>query len=203
MASTRRPAEGASPLPDPDARRDRFEALALPFMQPLFETALRLTSDRDEAADVVQETYLRAFRTFDNFRMGTNARAWLFTVLYSVAINRHKKSVREVRAPSVEELEERFRLHVDAPDVDAMGQVEAWGARWPNEIESALRELPEVFRAAVLLVDVQELSYEEASQALGCPVGTAQSRVFRGRRMLCGLLADYARRSGYPTQAEP
>jgi RNA polymerase sigma-70 factor, ECF subfamily len=202
MASSRGPEQGEDRPPDADTRRERFESLALPLMQPLYDTALRLTADGDEAADVVQETYLRAFRTFDNFRPGTNARAWLFTVLYSVAINRRKKSLREVRTPSAEELEERFRLRVEAPEIETIGQVEAWGARWPTEIEAALRELPEVFRAAVLLVDVQELTYEEAAQALDCPVGTAQSRVFRGRRMLCGILEDYARRSGYPTRTE-
>ena len=202
MTSTHGPAPGESRPPDPESRRDRFEALALPLMQPLYDTALRLSADPDEAADVVQETYLRAFRTFDNFRPGTNARAWLFTVLYSVVTNRRKKALREVRTPSVEELEERYRLQVEAPEIEGIGQVEAWGARWPTEIEAALRELPEVFRAAVLLVDIQELTYEEAARALDCPVGTAQSRVFRGRRMLCAILEDYARRSGYPTRTE-
>src|SRR5687767_5424122 len=107
---------------DPDARRQEFEAVALPLMQPLYDTALRLTTDPEEAADSLQETYLRALRTFDNFRPGTNARAWLFTILYSVVINRRKKSVREVQAPSVEELE---RIVPSSPplDPDGLGNV--------------------------------------------------------------------------------
>ena len=185
---------------DPDARRQEFEAVALPLMRPLYDTALRLTSDPEEAADSLQETYLRAFRTFDNFRPGTNARAWLFTILYSVVINRRKKSVREVQAPSVEELERIAPSHPPL-DPDGLGNVDAWGARWPTEVAAALRNLPEVFRAAVLLVDIQEFTYEEAATVLDCPIGTVQSRVFRGRRMLFAALEDYARKAGYSGRA--
>jgi RNA polymerase sigma-70 factor, ECF subfamily len=185
------------PFSDPDARRQQFEAVTLPLMQALYDTALRLTSDPEDAADSVQETYLRAFRTFDNFRPGTNARAWMFTILYSVVINRRKKSMREIRTASVEELEQRLRILDEASEPDGLGNVEAWGARWPTQLAAALGELPEAFRAAVLLIDVQELSYEEAATALDCPVGTVQSRVFRGRRLLFAALESYARRAGY------
>lgn len=180
-----------------DDRRRQFEALALPFMQRLYNAALRLTGDADDAADTLQDTYFRAYRTFDNFRPGTNARAWLFTILYSVLINRRKKRRREVGPFSAEELEQRFERYVEQPPHDGVGQPEAWGAQWPGEVERALRALPETFRAAVLLVDVEELSYEEAAAALQCPVGTVQSRVHRGRRMLHAALTEYARRAGY------
>ncbi len=187
------------PHSDPDERRLRFESLALPFMRALYNTALHLTADTEDAADVLQETYLRAYRTFDNFRPGTNCKAWLFTILRSVFINRRLKTRREVGPLPIEELEERFRLFVEAPagaERESWG-VEAWGMRWTDEVEAALRALPEAFRAAVLLVDVQELSYEEASAALDCPVGTVRSRLFRGRRLLFAALESYARRAGY------
>jgi RNA polymerase sigma-70 factor (ECF subfamily) len=187
---------------DTDERRARFESLALPFMQRLYNTALRLTSDPHEAEDVVQDTYLRAFRTFDNFRPGTNAKAWLFTVLYSVVINRRKKTRREVGPLPVDELEERYRLVAETP-VGDVGDVEAWGASWPKEIEAALRALPEAFRAVVLLVDVQELSYEEAAGVLDCPVGTVQSRLHRGRRLLFTALEQYARQAGHLRSVDP
>ncbi len=187
---------------DPDERRIRFESLALPFMQRLYNTALRLTSDAHEAEDVVQDTYLRALRTFDNFRPGTNAGAWLFTVLYSVVINRRKKTRREVGPLPVEELEERYRLVAEAPIGD-VGDVEAWGASWPKEIEAALRALPEAFRDVVLLVDVQELSYEQAADVLACPVGTVQSRLYRGRRLLFAALEQYARQAGHLRSVDP
>ncbi len=190
------------PYRDPDERARQFETIALPVMGALYNAALRLSSDPEDAADIVQDTFLRAYRTFDNFRPGTNAKAWLFTILYSVFINRRKKARREVGPLPVEELEQRYRLFMEAP-AGELGEVEAWGMRWPNEIEAALRALPEGFRAAILLVDVQELSYEEAAAALGCPVGTVQSRLFRGRRLLFAALEDYARREGYVRRVEP
>ena len=155
-----------------DDKRLLFESVALPFMQRLYNVALHLTRDTDEAADVLQETYLRAYRTFDNFRPGTNTRAWLFTILYSVFINRRKKAEREVGPLPVEELEERYGLFVEASAGadDGLWDAEAWGQRWPREVEAALRALPEAFRSAVLLVDVQDLPYEEAAAVLRCPV---------------------------------
>lgn len=135
-------------------KRVQFETVALPFMQALYNTALRLTSDEQDAADILQDTYFRAYRTFDNFRPGTNCKAWLFTILYSVFVNRWKKARREVGPLPVEELEERFRLSVEsaAGEGGDAGDVEAWGLRWPREVEAALRALPETFRSAVLLV---------------------------------------------------
>jgi len=188
--------------PNPDERRQRFESTALPLMQRLYNAALRLTRDADDAADVLQDTYFRAYRTFDNFRPGTNARAWLFTILYSVFFNRRRRRQREVGPLPANELEQRFQLYVEQPSHDAVGQTEAWGSSWPPEVQRALAALPEKFRAAVLLIDVEELSYEEAATALECPMGTVQSRVYRGRRMLHSALAEYARRAGFAPPEE-
>jgi RNA polymerase sigma-70 factor (ECF subfamily) len=189
---------------DADERRARFESLALPFLGALYNTALHLTADPDDAADVVQETYLRAYRTFDNFRPGTNGKAWLFTILHSVCINRWEKRRREVGPFPADELEERFRQFIEEPGgADDGREIETWGRRWPQEVESALRALPEAFRAAVLLVDVEQLSYDEAATVLECPVGTLRSRLFRGRRLLFAALQDYARRAGYVRPSEP
>jgi RNA polymerase sigma-70 factor (ECF subfamily) len=192
------------PQHDADERQLRFKSVALPFMQALYNTALRLTADAQDAADLLQETYLRAYRTFDNFRPGTNCKAWLFTILHSVVINWRLKARREVGPLPVEELEERFRLFVEAPaGVGELGGIDAWGVGWTDEVEAALRALPEEFCSAVLLVDVDELSYEEAATALGCAVGTLGSRLFRGRRLLFAALQDYARRAGYLKGVEP
>ncbi len=191
------------PYDDADARQIRFESIALPFMQALYNTALRLTADAQDAADLLQETYLRAYRTFDNFRPGTNCKAWLFTILHSVVINWRLKARREVGPLPVEELEERFRLYVEAPAAAGeSGNIEEWGMGWTDEVEAALRALPEEFCSAVLLVDVHDLSYEEAATALGCAVGTLGSRLFRGRRLLFAALQDYARRAGYVNGVE-
>jgi RNA polymerase sigma-70 factor (ECF subfamily) len=180
-----------------DERRSRFEAVAVPLMEPLYNAALRLNADPAAAADDVQDTFLRAFRTFDSFRPGTNARAWMFTILYSVFINKVKKSRREVLVSSAEELEEKYRAFVDAPQLDASSLGVRGEGPLAREVEGALMALPEAYRAAVLFVDVHDLSYEEAATALTCPIGTVQSRVHRGRRMLFAALKDYARQAGY------
>jgi RNA polymerase sigma-70 factor (ECF subfamily) len=177
---------------DAELRLRRFESVALPFMEPLYNAALRLNGEAAGAADDVQDTFLRAFRTFDSFRAGTNARAWMFTILYSVFINKKKKLSREVLFSSVEELEDKYRAFVDHEPAGS-GAPEPL----PREVEGALLALPEAYRSAVLFVDVHDLSYEEAAVALGCPIGTVQSRVHRGRRMLFAALEDYAREAGY------
>jgi RNA polymerase sigma-70 factor (ECF subfamily) len=169
--------------------RQSFEETALPHLPAVHAMARRLCSGSEEARDLVQETYLRAWRTYQNFRPGTNCRAWLLTILHSVWVNRYRKRLREVPAESLEQLEERFG--------DA---VKAWAAEPPAgwtdpDVEQALAELPEEFRVAVLLVDVEELTYEEAAAAMGSPVGTLRSRLSRARRALFVRLEEAARRA--------
>ncbi|HEX9579511.1 MAG TPA: sigma-70 family RNA polymerase sigma factor [Gemmatimonadales bacterium] len=183
---------------DPDAKRAEFEALAVPFMTALFNTALRLTRGSADAADLVQETCLRAYRTYENFQPGTNCKAWLFTIMYSVFINQYRRDQRSPVAMPVEDLERRFHQYLHASgDVAAAETVDAWGGQMSPEVDAALRQLPDDFRAPVLLVDLQGLSYEEAAGALGCPIGTVRSRLFRARRLLFAALRDYAQETGY------
>jgi RNA polymerase sigma-70 factor, ECF subfamily len=191
--------------PEGGSKRELFEATAIPFMGALHNTALRLTHDPQDAADLVQETFLRAYRTFANFAPGSNCKAWLFTILYSIFINQYRQAKRRPRMESVEELEERFHHFVQAPGDPAsdITTVEGWGRRWSPEVERALRELPEEFRAPLLLIDVEGLSYEEAASVLGCPVGTVGSRLYRGRTSLFALLQGYANQAGYGKSASP
>jgi RNA polymerase sigma-70 factor (ECF subfamily) len=184
--------------PDVEGKRAAFETVAVPFMQSLYNTALRLTHRTEDAADLVQETYLRAYRTFENFTPGTNCKAWLLTILYSIFINQYHQAKRRPPMESLDDLEERFyrvAQHGDAA-LDAT-MVEGWGSRWSPEVERALRQLPEDLRAPLLLVDIEGLSYEEAASALGCAVGTVGSRLFRGRRLLFVMLQEYAHQAGY------
>ncbi len=175
-----------------DEKRNRFESAALPFLPSLFNVARRLASRDEDARDLVQETCLRAYRTFDNFREGTNCKAWLFTILYSIFINRYRKGRREPEPVSLEEIEERFhRTLAIQPEA---GATVGWSE---PEVEAAFNGLPESFRDVILLVDIEELSYEEAAAALGCPVGTVRSRLFRGRQQLYVALREHARRAGY------
>jgi RNA polymerase sigma-70 factor (ECF subfamily) len=187
---------------DSDTRRAAFEAAALPFMQALYSTAHRLTRGGDDASDLVQDTFLRAYRTFDNFSPGTNCRGWLLTIMYSVYINQYHKA-RRAPTMSIDELEGRFQRYLEARDNpgDAAATVPVRGAsaelRVSPEVERAIEQLPEEFRAAVLFVDVEGLSYDEAAAVVGCPVGTIRSRLYRGRRMLFAALRDYAADMGF------
>jgi RNA polymerase sigma-70 factor, ECF subfamily len=182
--------------PDAQAeeKRRRFEETALPFLRAIHSVAWRLTHDAEEARDLVQETCLRAYRTFEGFRAGTNCKAWLLTILYSIFVNRYRKKRRQPRTISIEELEKQFPTRVESAPSDRLSD-RLWSDR---EVEEALAALPEDFRSAVLLVDVGELTYEEAAAALACPVGTVRSRLFRARKALFVSLQDYARRAGYP-----
>jgi RNA polymerase sigma-70 factor, ECF subfamily len=182
-------------------KRARFETTALPFSKSVFNMALRLTRRSEDAKDLVQETFLRAYRTFDNFRPGTNCKAWLFTILYSIFVNRYHRERREPDTVSVEELEQKFHRSLAAPErteSGAPGRPPEWTDR---EVEAAFDELPESFREVVLLVDVEELTYDEAAAALGCPIGTIRSRLSRARKALFVALEEYARRTGYLKEA--
>ncbi len=163
-------------------------------MKALFNGALRLTHDRHAAEDLVQETYLRAYRTFDAFTEGTNSKAWLFTILYSVFVNRYRRQRREPEPLPSDELE-TLLARTDDASASLPTTLPA-----SDELEAALTRLPEDFRAAVVLVDLHDLSYDEAATALGCKLGTLRSRLFRARKLLFVSLADHARRLGYPAR---
>ena len=177
----------------------QFEAVALPFMDALYNKGLFLTHSPQDASDLVQETYLRAYRTFANFRPGTNCKAWLFTILYSIFVNQYRKTQREPDTVSMDALEEMFQQTLASADWEAEFDALAGSAMdWQGpEVRAALGKLPESFRAAVLLADVEGLTYEEAAAVLDCPVGTLRSRLFRARKILFLELRDYARKTGF------
>lgn len=179
-------------FPDPETKRAQFEAAALPFASRLYSAARRLTGSVDDAADLVQDTFLRAYRTFENFQPGTNSRSWLFTILYSVFLNERAR-----HRPTLMSAEQLNR--VAAPEWEPPAVESAWSL----EVERALSRLPTPFRAAVLLVDIEQLSYEEAAAAAGCRIGTLRSRLFRGRKLLGTMLRDHAREAGFPSPTRP
>lgn len=184
-------------------RRVRFEVSALPLMPALHRTALRLTRDPQLAADLVQDTCLRAYRAFDQFAPGTNCRAWLFSILYSVFNTGYRKAQRELTGMQMAALEveyENWQGRSDALPADAVR--DAAVDPMDPQVERALDALPEAFRNAVMLVDVGELSYEEAAGVLGCAVGTVRSRLSRARRVLFAALLTYARETGYARLVE-
>jgi len=179
-------------------RRVRFEATALPLMPALHKTALRLTRDPQLAADLVQDTCLRAYRAFDQFTPGTNCRAWLFTILYSVFNTGYRKAQRELTGMQMAAFEVDYENWLGGSDALPAAPVHdtAVDAMDP-QVERALDALPEAFRSAVMLVDIGELSYEEAATVMGCAVGTVRSRLSRARKVLFAALLTYARETGY------
>jgi len=165
-------------------------------MRPLYAFAVRLTGGADDAGDLVQETFLRAYRTFDNFRPGTNARAWLFQILHSIHLNQRKRVHRRPTTVSLEGDEDEGPMEI--ADWSGVNEILANPAvDWTgSEVERELAALPDAFREAMVLVDLGELTYEEAAEVAGCPVGTIRSRLARARRQLATRLRDLARSRG-------
>jgi RNA polymerase sigma-70 factor (ECF subfamily) len=178
--------------------RARFEAEMVPLLRAVHRMARRLTHSPADAADLVQDTMLRAYRGFDGFAPGSNRKAWLLKVAYSAFSNRYRRARREPEPVPDDELERRFAQAVGVqgePATPTGLDRGAWGTG--AEVEAALRQLSEPLLAAVVLVDLEDLTYEEAATALGCPVGTVRSRLFRGRKHLFVALQEYALERGY------
>jgi RNA polymerase sigma-70 factor (ECF subfamily) len=178
-------------------RRKRFEDEALPHLDALYSMAIRLARNPDDANDLLQETVLRAYRFFHQFEAGTNCRAWMLTILFNNFRNGYRKSSREQPASSAEEFERKVEsesLRTDPAGSNPEALVSSRGIE--GEVETALGGLPGEFREAILLVDVEELSYQEVSGVLGIPIGTVKSRVSRGRAMLREALTSFAKERG-------
>jgi RNA polymerase sigma-70 factor (ECF subfamily) len=169
--------------------RARFERDVVPLLRSLYNAAYRLARADADARDLVQETMVRALRTYAGFTPGTNVRAWLFTILYSIYINRYRREQRDPDVLSMDDLQQRFDRDFCAPAPPVVG------ASTAARVEAALAALPDAFRDAVLLVDVEELTYEEAAMVVACPVGTLRSRLFRARRLLARALREFGPRA--------
>ena len=180
------------------ALKAEFERVALPQLSHIYTSAFYLTRDKTEAEDLVQETYLRAFRFFNKFQPGTNCRAWLLSILRNLFINRYRQKRKEPEKVDWEKIEQVYesmveqgeRAERDNPENQLISRL------MDEEVERALRELSEEYRMAIVLVDIEELSYEEAAKVMECAIGTVRSRVSRGRRMLQVALRNYALKRG-------
>ena len=184
--------------PEQKAARDReFERDAIPWLDDVYRFALSLTRDESDAEDVVQETYLRAYRSWDTFQPGSDARRWLFTICRNVFLRSKEREKPQVDIVDAEaEASAAVYEHTVASKggtADALlTQIDLQPA-----IRRALDELQEPFRSAVILVDVDDQSYESAAQILEVPIGTVRSRLFRGRRLLQDMLFAHARDLGF------
>jgi len=174
-------------------RRAEFEREALLHLDALYSFALKLSRSRDDAEDLVSDTMLRALERWEQYRLGTNIRAWLFTILYHLFVSRKRRiDAREVLAPDDTE---------GHPHFEPVGETDPEGAFYDSFIDeqvvAAIQALPDEYRSAVMLSDVQGMRYAEIASVLGVPEGTVKSRLFRGRRILQKKLRSYAAEMGY------
>jgi RNA polymerase sigma-70 factor (ECF subfamily) len=181
-----------------NTNRSEFESLTLEHMDALYGAALRLTRSPKDAEDLVQDTYLKAFRFFDSFERGTNIKAWLFKIQTNTFINKYRRKVKErevAETPAEDIVLDRF---VSSEQVRALQDPEGdfFGRLLSDEVVEALDQVPVDFRMVVILADIQGFSYKEIAEIVGCPVGTVMSRLFRGRRILQKHLYQYAIREG-------
>ncbi len=188
-----------SSLPPAELRR-LFEEQAIPFMDQLYAAAMRMTRNPADAGDLVQESYAKAYAAFAQFQQGTNLKAWLYRILTNTFINGYRKNQRNPYQNTIDDLEDwqlgsaesltqgRSTRSAEAEAIDHLPD---------SDVKEALQSIPEDFRLAVYLADVEGFAYQEIADIMKTPVGTVMSRLHRGRRLLRGLLADYARERGF------
>ncbi len=188
----------ATTVSDAELRR-LFEDQALPFMDQLYGAAMRMTRNPADASDLVQETFVKAFAAFRQFKQGTNLKAWLYRILTNTFINTYRKNQRNPYQGTIDELEDwqlggaesvTQSISARSAEADAIDHLPS------SAVKDALQAIPEDFRMAVYFADVEGFSYQEIADIMKTPVGTVMSRLHRGRRLLRGLLADHARETG-------
>lgn len=181
-------------------RKKDFDAEAMPHMNLLHNYAYKITGNQLDADDLLQETFLRAFRFFDKFEKGTNCKAWLFRIMKNLFINKYRKNQKEPGKVDYGEIENFFD-NIRSDKIDSTDlQEKVFSNLMDDEMTNALNSLQDDFKTVVILCDLEGLSYEEIADFVQCPIGTVRSRLHRGRKMLQQKLYDYAKQRGYDVE---
>ncbi|TVR35466.1 MAG: sigma-70 family RNA polymerase sigma factor [Nitriliruptor sp.] len=178
-----------------EERRRRFAEEALPLVDRLYSAALRYTRDPSDAEDLVQETMVKAYRSFHQYRPGTNLKAWLYRVLHTTYISMYRKAQRRPQESLQEQIDD-FSFYDEVARTGGSAEREVLESLTADEVKQAMADLPETFRMAVYLADVEGFAYKEIAEIMDTPVGTVMSRLHRGRKALQKALAGYARSRG-------
>lgn len=180
--------------------RETFSVDAMQYAPQLFSTALRMTRNRADAEDLMQETYTKAWRAFDSYQQGTNLRAWLFRILTNTYINKYNSQMRKPIETELDEVEELYlfkRLGAfDQSQLSQSAEDQMLEMFTDDEVKNAIEELPETFRIPLLMSDVEGFSYKEIAEILDVPIGTVMSRLHRGRKAMQKMLYEYAKERG-------
>ncbi len=181
-------------------KHEEFVREAVPQMEILYNYALRMTANPDDANDLVQETFLKAYRFWDKYEKGTNIRAWLFRIMKNSYINRYRKETKEPETVDYNDIQNFYNtIRYESSDPNDL-QEKIFGGLLEDDVARAIESLPEDFRTVVILCDIEGLSYEEIAEFVDCPIGTVRSRLHRGRKILREKLFRFAKDHGYVTK---